>query len=765
MRVPCFLALALIIMPVSNIFGQYRENNLPLVPRPRALKLLTGTFTISPVTQLVVNTDVAASDAGYFSEYLKKHYGLALSITRSKHPKKNAVNVFTSEDKKYRGKDAYSLSVENDKVILEGNVNGGTFSGLQTLVQLLPPARLNALNIPCLFISDSARFSWRGMHLDVSRHFFNKEEIKKYLDDMALFKYNTFHWHLTDDQGWRIEIKKYPQLTQTGAWRNGTLIGHYSEANELYDTIRYGGFYTRDDVREIVSYAAKRHITIVPEIEMPGHALAALAAYPWLACSGDSFQVARSWGVFKDVFCPSERTFGFIDDVLKEVSEMFPGQYIHIGGDECPKDRWRSSPLCREIMATNHLKNEEELQGYFTERVEKILHKYGKRLIGWDEILEGGLSPDATVMSWRGNVGGMAAARLGHDVVMTPTNFCYFDYYQSNDENEPLAIGGYLPLEKVYQFDPVPVELNESESKHILGGQANIWTEYIPEFRQVEYMAFPRMCALSEVLWSDPSGKDYDAFITRLTGQMKWFDFLGINYSKALYDIQSFSYPGDRNEGLSVELSTTCPGATVHYTLDGSDPVFNSPVYSSRINFTQSTGITAEVFTGSKPSGRIFKKLFRINNATGREVTLAHPPNEEYCRGGGFSLVNGVTGSLPWKGSEWLGFLKDDLDITIDLGAERPFTKIGVDALKDESNRIYFPVGIMIYTSPDGKNFSEISELDSSSVQKFDRLITVPVGNQRSRWVRIVAKNRGICKNENGQEDPVWLFVDEVSVE
>lgn len=425
------------------------------------------------------------------------------------------------------GAEAYQIDTRVGEVSVLGGDAAGLFYGVQTLLQLLEDDRWQACSL-----RDAPRFAWRGMHLDVSRHFFSLPELKRYIDLLALYKMNTFHWHLTDDQGWRIEIKKYPLLTEVGAFRSETLIGRPS-AEMQYDGRPYGGFYTQAEVRELVAYAAARHITIVPEIEMPGHSLAALAAYPQFACTPGPFAVARSWGVFEDVYCAGkDATFDFLTDVLDEVMDLFPGPYLHIGGDECPKTRWTACAACQARMQAEGLVDEHALQSYFIQRVERHVNARGRKIIGWDEILEGGLAPNAAVMSWRGTDGGIAAAQAGHYAVMSPGNPCYFDHYQAQPTaDEPLAICCYNPLEAVYAYEPVPAALSATEAAFILGAQGNVWTEYMPTFEQVTYMALPRMAALAEVLWTPPGQKDYDDFLLRLRQYSKQLDALGYRYA------------------------------------------------------------------------------------------------------------------------------------------------------------------------------------------------------------------------------------------
>jgi hexosaminidase len=441
------------------------------------------------------------------------------------------------------------LNVSRTGIEIGGQNAMGAFYAVQTLIQLLPMQKKTSLIIPCVMVDDQPRFAWRGMHLDVGRHFMPVSFVKKYIDYIAMYKMNTFHWHLTEDQGWRIEIKKYPKLTQVGAYRNGTIIGHHPGTGN--DNQRYGGFYTQEEVKEIVKYAADRFITVIPEIELPGHASAAIAAYPELSCfpaentpraakvawSGDTTgkQVQQSWGVYPDVFCPSEYTFKFIENVMDEIIQLFPGKYIHIGGDECPKDFWKRSAFCQQLIKEKGLKDEHGLQSYFIQRVEQYLNSKGRQIIGWDEILEGGLAPNATVMSWRGEAGGIEAAKQNHDVVMSPGGWVYFDHSQTKKEDS-LVICCYTPVQKVYSYEPVPAQLNADEAKHVLGAQANVWTEYMKNPSKVEYMIFPRMSALSEVLWTRKEGRDWADFEKRLQHEFSRYDWWGVKYSKAYFD-------------------------------------------------------------------------------------------------------------------------------------------------------------------------------------------------------------------------------------
>ncbi len=420
--------------------------------------------------------------------------------------------------------EAYQLVIEPKSITIRAGTDQGLLYGYITLLQTMVKDSIDGkFYSPCLIINDAPRFAYRGMHLDVCRHFFPVSFVKTYIDYLAMYKFNTFHWHLTEDQGWRIEIKRYPKLTDIGAWRSETLVGHFSDQPQTYDGTPHGGFYTQEEIRDVISYATKKGITIIPEIEMPGHALAALAAYPELSCTGGPFTPATTWGVFDDVFCTREETITFLKNVLDEVIDLFPGPFIHIGGDECPKTRWKTCVVCQQNIRDHGLADEHELQSWFVRQIEAHLNSRGRRLIGWDEILEGGLAPDATVMSWRGTAGGEAAAALGHQVIMTPGKPCYFDHYQSKRPDQPIAIGGFNPLVAVYDWDPIPEGLTTSFHPMIIGGQGNVWTEYMSTEQQVEYMIFPRLAALAETLWTPAEKKDYDSFLDRLDShQMRW---------------------------------------------------------------------------------------------------------------------------------------------------------------------------------------------------------------------------------------------------
>ncbi|MFQ5637594.1 MAG: beta-N-acetylhexosaminidase [bacterium] len=503
-----------------------KPSEVSIIPQPLEVSQQPGIFSLSPQTKIIVVADnpSAREVASYLAEFVKAATGYQIPVTSSVDASaiERAIALIQAPDAAL-GEEGYRLVVGPNSISIRAQQAAGLFYGVQTLLHLLPPELFSKektgqkqWTIPCVRIKDAPRFRWRGMHLDVSRHFFSVEFIKKYIDLLAMHKMNVFHWHLTEDQGWRIEIKKYPKLTEVSAFRDQTLIGHARDLPLRFDGVRHGGFYSQSEITEVVEYARQRHITVVPEIEMPGHSVAALAAYPQLSCTGGPFKVSAQWGVHEDIYCAgNDSTFIFLQDVLTEVLELFPSQYIHIGGDEAPKARWQTCSKCQQRIKEHGLQDEHALQSYFVKRIEKFLNSKGRKLIGWDEILEGGLAPEATVMSWRGTKGGIAAAGSGHDVIMTPTSHCYFDYYQAKT-GEPLAIGGYLPLQKVYSFEPVPEEIPAEKRKHILGAQGNVWTEYMSDPGQVEYMVLPRMSAMAEVVWSAKAVRDFGDFERRL---------------------------------------------------------------------------------------------------------------------------------------------------------------------------------------------------------------------------------------------------------
>ncbi|MGD9631193.1 MAG: family 20 glycosylhydrolase [Pyrinomonadaceae bacterium] len=583
-----FAAIAVSLSLASSAFTQSGE--VILSPKPVSAQSRSGVFTINPNTKIVATTDAGRSLAAVLNDIFDREAGFKLAISRRK-VKANAI-VLNIENKAghFRSNEEYGLSVDPTLIQLTGDEPGG-FYAIQTLRQLFVPISQKEISVRSVGVSDYPRFRYRGMHLDVSRHFQPVEFVKKFIDQMAQYKFNTFHWHLTDDQGWRIEIKKYPRLTTVGQYRSESHEGRYSTTFKG-DGRPVEGFYTQEQIKDVVAYAKARHITVIPEIELPGHASAALAAYPELgagcAAPDYKFEVKKTWGIFKEVFCPTDETFKFLEDVLDETIKLFPDSpYIHIGGDEVLKDLWKESAFVQELKKRENLKDEHEVQSYFVRRIEKFVNSKGKKIIGWDEILEGGVAPNATIMSWRGMKGGIEAAKAKHNVIMTPTDYVYFDYGQGDPTYEPLNIGSFVPLEKVYSFEPVPPELTAEEAKYILGGQANIWTEYLETPAAVEYMAFPRMLALSEVLWSKKEDRNFDDFRRRLNAILPRLDRQGVNYR--IPEPGGLQNIVTESERVTIELRPA-PGTRILYSTDGSTPSDSSAVYDTPIELSLADG-------------------------------------------------------------------------------------------------------------------------------------------------------------------------------
>ncbi|MGM5470019.1 beta-N-acetylhexosaminidase [Flavobacteriaceae bacterium LMO-SS05] len=563
MKTPLVLLATLLLFACNNPYKDYQNaaSDYQIIPKPVSLDMSNGRFLVDSKTKVSAASNLE-NEGSYLADLLSH-----VAATNIAFETGGSGDIQLKIDDAIENEEGYTLSVSYDSILISGKTAKGVFYGIQTLRQLIPASvesgsnQKEALTLPAVNIKDNPRFVYRGMHLDVGRHLFPVDFIKKYIDLIAMHKMNTFHWHLTEDQGWRIEIKKYPKLTEIGSKRYGTIVGRYPGARN--DETEYGGFYTQDEVKNIVKYASERHVTIIPEIELPGHASAAIASYPFLSCfpeeptvvsngmgskagkkaqaNGTPKIVQETWGVFDDVFCAgNEQTFQFLEAVLDEIIPLFPSEYIHIGGDECPKSNWKRCPNCQKRMKDNNLADEHELQSYFIQRIEKYVNSKGKKIIGWDEILEGGLAPNATVMSWRGEQGGIEAAKQGHDVIMTPGHSCYFDHYQTeNKDTEPLAIGGKTTVADVYAYDPAPKELTEAESHYILGAQGNVWTEYMETTDYVEYMILPRMTALSEVVWSPKEARNWDDFKMRLNTMKVSYDAMGLNYAKYVFETKT----------------------------------------------------------------------------------------------------------------------------------------------------------------------------------------------------------------------------------
>lgn len=733
-----------------------------IIPLPAQLQETKDSFLLDKQTVLVARTESEKKTAALFNAWLSGLSGYELQIKDSiTH---NAIVMLVTDGEVKRPAESYSISTSKDRIQIHCTDDAGLFYGMQTLIQLLPAQKANAFWIPGVAIDDQPRFSYRGLHLDVCRHMFPVEFIKKYIDLMAMHKFNTFHWHLTDDQGWRIEIKKYPKLQEIASRRKESMIGHYKD--QKFDGKPYGGFYTQEQVKEVVQYAKDRHVTVIPEIEMPGHALAALAAYPYLGCKGGPYEVGTKWGVLDDVFCAgNDSVFVFLQDVLDEVIPLFPGKYIHIGGDECPKVRWEKCPKCQKRMHEHGLKDEHALQSYFIQRMEKYVNSKGRQIIGWDEILEGGLAPNATVMSWRGIEGGIDAAQQHHDVIMTPGNYMYFDHYQSQGKNEPIAIGGFTPVSKVYSFEPVPAELSADEAKYILGAQANLWTEYIGNAEHVEYMVYPRAIALAEVLWSKPEKKDFDNFLERLKAHLPRLDMKNVNYAKHVFEVRG-SIENEQG-GVQVKLDSKLDGGKIFYTLDSSAPSPKATPYTAPVKIGQTGTFRAAVFRGDEIYGNEFQQSFRMHKAVGKAITVTEMPDADYNPESNFTLVNGIRGAAAFNDNQWSGYYGKNFEAVIDLGDSTEIKELAIGLLQAKDQWIYAPKEVRFYISEDGKNYKEVYKqtgMDESSVTgpftKAERLQPT-----KTRYVKFVALNAGyIKKGKPGEGNPAWLFVDELIV-
>ena len=724
-----------------------QDNAYNLIPFPAQFSGQTGQFALSANTKIGVTLKDAgqAAAAQLLANYLKANVILFLPVAQITPIMAKGKNIVFQPNKAKRvGPEGYTLSVTPDRVTIEAETPKGYFYAVQTLMQLTNAA---TKQMPACQILDRPRYAYRGIMVDVCRHFMPVAFIKKHIDLMAMHKLNTFHWHLTDDQGWRIEIKKYPKLTQIGSKRAGTLIGHYAQNfPQQFDTTPHGGFYTQDEIREVVRYASARHVTIVPEIEMPGHALAALAAYPEFSCDATKkYEVGTTWGVYEDVFCPSEPTFTFLQDVLTEVFALFPGKYVHIGGDECPKTAWKQSAFCQDLIKKLKLKNEDELQLYFILRMEKFATGKGRAIIGWDEILEGNgptlrLAPNATVMSWRGTEGGIEAARQKHNVVMTPGAFCYLDKYQANPAREPVTIGGYLPLETVYGYEPTPAELTPDQQKYILGVQGNMWTEYVKTPEAAEYMLWPRAIALAEIGWMPKSNgpRNFEDFAARLKAHLPRLDAMNVNYARRLLDIRAETQFSDAGE-LQVRLNKLDSDSKIFYTLNGKEAILASTEYLTPITLTKTTTIKAVTIPGETP----YSETFFIHRAKGKPYIYAEKPRTD---SDAKKLTDGQVAQAPQSVREWVEVTGKDLDFTIDLGEVKPVTKVSANFLKKVLFGYFPPTSVEVALSKDGQDFKDaIAQPVTYALEGPWAIVPVVADfkTSRARYVRVRAKNAG----------------------
>lgn len=753
--------------------GEKTAANYQVIPIPQEIVMAAnGEFALNNNVKIIYpeGNEAMQRNAQYLAGYLKKATGKVYQIETGTEGKGNILLQVVSDVEK---PEAYQLKVNAEGVVISGASEAGVFYGIQTLRKSIPVLENSTPVLSYVEISDAPRFNYRGAHFDVSRHFFTVEEVKSFIDMMALHNMNRLHWHITDDQGWRIEIKKYPLLTEIGSQRKETVIGHNSGE---YDGKPYGGFYTQEEAREIVAYAAERYITVVPEIDLPGHMQAALAAYPQLGCTGGPYDVWTIWGVSDNVLCAgNDSVLTFIDDVLAEIIDIFPSEYIHIGGDECPKVKWKSCSKCQARIKALGIKSddkhskEEYLQSFIINHGEKFLNAHGRQMIGWDETLEGGLAPNATVMSWRGEGGGIEAAKQHHDVIMTPNTYLYFDYYQTKDtENEPMAIGGYLPLERVYSYEPMPRSLTQEEQKYIVGVQANHWTEYIPTFSQLQYMALPRWAALCEIQWSQANKKDYQNFLTRLPQLISLYQTEGYNYAKHVFDVTA-DFQANAETGVVEVRMKTIDDAPIHYTLDGTEPTSASPVADSVLSIKENCILQA---VAVRPSGnsRIFSEKVVFSKSTCKSIVANQPVNKQYEFKGVSTLTDGLKGNGNYKTGRWIAFYRNDMDVTIDLQQPTEISSVAFSTCVEKGDWVFDVRGITIEVSDDGENFTKIFSEEYPEMKETDRnglyehkQTFAPV---KTRYVHVLGlSERSIPAWHGGKGNFGFLFVDEIVIE
>lgn len=755
---------------------QWGQSQVAIIPKPNYLGYLTqeASFNFSPQTrwQILTKNDSLNSMMKLFLEQFQAVSGYTLLKGKS------TKSILKIEIDKSLKPD-YSLKVKSNEIKITAPNALGVFYGLQSLRQLLPVVKNHAtITIPALYIEDKARFAWRGMHLDVVRHFATVSQVKQYLDLMAYYKMNTFHWHLTDDQGWRIEIKKYPLLTGTGAWRVDRRGWHFNDrpAANPGEAPTYGGYYTQEDIKEIVQYAAQRQIKVVPEIELPGHSAAAISSYPWLGCTSAS-QLPMVGGNYignQSNYCAGkDSVFTFLKDVMNEVLALFPSEYIHIGGDEVEKKPWKECPKCQARKNELNLKSEEELQSWFVTQMSVFLKSKGRKMVGWDEILEGGLAPDAVVMSWRGESGGIEAAKMKHQVVMTPGSPCYFDHYQDNPETEPKAIGGFNTLKKVFDYEPIPAELGDSLGHFVLGAQGNVWTEYMTTFNHVLYMILPRMPALAEVLWSDPKQKSYQEFYERINVHMHNWELQGLAFNAGN---QMVSIKPSLTDGkLLIKMESEHPMAEIRYSLNGEKPGPQSALYSKPFALDSSAVIKAMLFDKKHALGVLpAEQEVLLHKAIGAKVTYTTPTSKSYPAEGAQTLVNGILGPLATRQS-WHAILGKDLQATLELPKADSISSLSINCLHFYRAWVFLPSQVSFEVSEDGSNWQNFGvasypyTLGTEGVftYRFEAKANLKKGKKplMIKYIRVSASNPGKCPpGHPGEGQATWLFADEIIV-
>ncbi|NDV60059.1 family 20 glycosylhydrolase [Bacteroides sp. 519] len=751
------------------------KNNYQVIPLPQEITYTNGgSFFIRNSTQISFPTGNSElqSNAEFLARYIREITGKQLKVIPLSDSQIDNAIILTVEDD-IENPEGYRLTVNSKEVKISGKTPTGVFYGIQTLRKSLPIEKDTDIELLPVEINDYPRFKHRGMHLDVGRHFFSTEFIKTYLDMLALHNMNNFHWHLTEDQGWRIEIKKYPRLTEIGATRKETVIGRNSGE---YDGKPYAGFYTQEEIKDIVAYAAERYINVIPEIDFPGHTLAALTAYPEFGCTGGPYEVATSWGVFKDVICiGNENAMTFLEDVLDEVLELFPSKIIHIGGDEAPRDRWKECPQCKArikaegLMADAEHTAEDRLQSYCMARMEKFLNNRGRSIIGWDEILEGDVAPNATVMSWRGMEGGIKASQLGHDVIMTPANYVYFDYQQTADlTNEPTGIGGFVDVEKVYSLEPMPSDLTNEEKNRIIGVQANLWTEYVSTPEHAEYMVLPRMAALCEVQWLVPEKKDYRDFAQRLLHLLDIYDLKGYNYAKHILNLKARYLPNPTDKSIQVELYSI-NNSPIYYTLDGSEPDNDLTPYQEPI-VVKSNACLQAITVVNPDMQKVLRENICFNKATLKPITLTYEPAEAQRYAGAITLVDGLSGSDNSSTGRWLGFYGTGMEAIIDLEEPTEISNLSTRVNIDVYAWSMGPTEISISVSDDNNNFKKIAseaypEITDIAFKKIEAY-NIQFDPVTTRYIKVIMKpSKGMPKGHRGEGRTPYLYVDEIGVD
>ncbi len=770
MKTRIFIIAAILALGFASCQKPAQTADYQVVPLPKEIILNNGKpFVLDKntvVTYPKSDTELA-KEADFLVEYFNDILGFRLKTMCTDEVIDNSIK-FEINPNFSDNIDAYQIIVNDNIIKITSSNTSGIFYGIQTLRKCLPVTQeVTKIEFPAGVINDFPRFAYRGMHLDVSRHFFPIDSVKMYIDAIALHNLNRFHIHLTDDQGWRIEIKKYPKLTEIGAWRSGTLIGK----TMAYDTIRHGGYYTQEELRDLVKYAKERHITIIPEIDLPGHMLAALASYPELGCTGGPYEVWKQWGVSEDVICAgNEQALQFLEDVLLEVMDIFPSEYIHIGGDEVPRDRWVECPKCQAKIKELGIKGDDKhsaedyLQSYVMSRMEQFVESHGRHIIGWDEMLDGELAPNATVMSWRGSDGGYKAAKMHHNVIMTPCDYLYFDYYQSLDtESEPEAGGGYNSVKKVYSFEPIPEGLTEDEEKYILGPQANIWTEYASEFNVVLFRLLPRLGALAEIQWCYPEQKDYYDFVKREYRLTKLYDLYHWRYATHIFDIDVKIAPNFSEGVLDVTMTKQVDGK-IMYSIDNQ----GFKEYLEPLKINKNCHLEGYVMYPDGTKGHTYKTDFDFSKASMKPVVLKEQPHRNYAYDGAQMLIDGLRGGSNYRSGRWLGWYGKNLDATFDLQEVTEVNSVRFTLLVNMKDWIFNAKSVKVLVSDDGEGFTEVASRDFALLPADYGSSFYPVEISfepvNTRYVEVIVEPFDCPEGHSGYGYPAWIFVDEVGI-